>query len=165
MADNPAVQKNARLKMHLKTDGKTSARMARTPGRDNDLEKVIRRTLFAQGLRFRVHYRVPNDERRTIDIAFPGLRVAVFVDGCFWHGCPAHATWPKRNAGFWREKIETNRRRDRGTNAKLRAEGWRVLRIWQHEAPQSAVRRIGAALSRRSLPQVPGTIRQIRSQP
>src|ERR1051326_2332711 len=142
------IRKKLVRRRFLKTDQRTSARMARTPGRDNDLEKAIRRTLFAQGLRFRVHYRVPNDARRTIDIAFPGRRLAVFVDGCFWHGCPVHATWPKRNAACWREKIETNRRRDRGTSAKLRAGGWRVVRIWQHEAPERAVRRIAARLSR-----------------
>jgi DNA mismatch endonuclease (patch repair protein) len=64
--------------------------------------------------------------------------VAVFVDGCFWHGCPEHATWPVHNAEFWREKIETNRLRDRDTDARFAAAGWTVVRVWEHENPESA---------------------------
>ncbi len=66
------------------------------------------------------------------DFVFPRERLAVFVDGCFWHGCPRHATWPKQNAVFWRKKILANRARDRAVGRELRARGWRVLRIWQH---------------------------------
>jgi len=66
------------------------------------------------------------------DFVFARARLAVFVDGCFWHGCPRHATWPKNNAAFWRTKILGNRRRDRAVDRLLRAAGWRVLRIWQH---------------------------------
>ncbi len=67
------------------------------------------------------------------DFAFPARRVAVFVYGCFWHGCPRHGTLPKSNARFWREKIARNRERDREVNRELRRRGWRVLRIWEHE--------------------------------
>lgn len=67
------------------------------------------------------------------DFIFPKLKLAVFVDGCFWHGCPKHGTKPKTNAAFWRKKIETNKARDRRVNRELRAKGWRVLRIWDHE--------------------------------
>jgi DNA mismatch endonuclease, patch repair protein len=67
------------------------------------------------------------------DFVFPKLRVALFVDGCFWHGCPKHATWPKTRAAFWRSKIEGNRARDRRVNSALRKRGWTVLRIWEHE--------------------------------
>lgn len=67
------------------------------------------------------------------DFVFPRLRVAVFVDGCFWHGCPKHVTWPKTRAAFWRQKIEGNRARDRQVNCHLRVRGWTVIRIWEHE--------------------------------
>jgi DNA mismatch endonuclease (patch repair protein) len=80
--------------------------------------------------------------RRVADFAFIGARVAVFVDGCFWHGCPVHATWPKNNAEFWRAKILANQQRDLDTNARLRAEGWEVVRVWAHEEPDLAAARI-----------------------
>ena len=67
------------------------------------------------------------------DFVFPKLKTAVFVDGCFWHGCPQHATWPKTRAAFWKNKIETNRARDRRVNSALRKRGWIVVRVWQHE--------------------------------
>jgi DNA mismatch endonuclease, patch repair protein len=66
------------------------------------------------------------------DFVFPREKLVVFVDGCFWHGCPAHATWPKQNADFWRTKILGNRRRDRAVNRLLKQAGWRVIRIWEH---------------------------------
>jgi DNA mismatch endonuclease (patch repair protein) len=71
--------------------------------------------------------------RRTADIVFPSVGLAIFLDGCFWHGCPFHASWPKVNAAWWREKIETNRRRDRDTDQRLADEGWTVIRVWEHE--------------------------------
>lgn len=73
---------------------------------------------------------------------FAGPRVVVFVDGCFWHGCPEHGTWPKQNAEFWRSKIIRNQERDRDTDERLRAEGWEVVRIWAHEPPAKAAGRI-----------------------
>lgn len=66
------------------------------------------------------------------DFVFPRAKLAVFVDGCFWHGCPLHATWPAQNAAFWRAKLLANRRRDRAVTRTLRARGWRVLRLWEH---------------------------------
>lgn len=80
--------------------------------------------------------------RRVADIAFPGRKIAIFVDGCFWHGCPEHASWPRQNARFWREKIERNRWRDSDTNERLRALGWRVVRVWEHEPVESVARQI-----------------------
>lgn len=77
------------------------------------------------------------------DFVFRKPRVAVFVDGCFWHGCPKHGTWPKQNAAFWREKIGRNRARDRKVTRRLRAEGWTVVRIWEH-----ALKQPGPALAR-----------------
>jgi DNA mismatch endonuclease (patch repair protein) len=103
-----------------------------------DAEISLRRELYRRGLRYRVSYEVLKKPRRVADVAFPGLRIAIFVDGCFWHGCPVHATWPKKNAEFWRQKIETNRLRDIDTNERLRSLGWTVLRFWEHESPTEA---------------------------
>lgn len=110
--------------------------------RDTGIELALRSTLHRRGLRFRVHRRVLPGLRREADIVFPRARLAVFVDGCFWHGCPDHATWPKHNAAFWRGKISANVERDRDTDARLEAAGWRVVRVWEHEALESAATRI-----------------------
>lgn len=86
------------------------------------------------------------------DFVFPREKLAVFVDGCFWHGCPRHGTWPKTNAAFWRKKILANRARDRRVDRTLRARGWRVVRIWQHALrvrdEPTLVRRLRRALAR-----------------
>lgn len=82
------------------------------------------------------------------DFVFPHEKLAVFVDGCFWHGCPIHATWPKNNAAFWRKKILGNRRRDLAVNSLLRRAGWRVVRIWEHELRRSNEARLLARLFR-----------------
>jgi DNA mismatch endonuclease (patch repair protein) len=103
---------------------------------------MVRRELHRSGLRYRVSHPILKAPRRVADIAFPRLKIAVFIDGCFWHGCPDHATWPKQNAEFWRSKIETNRARDADTNARLHAIGWEVIRVWAHESPVEAARRI-----------------------
>jgi len=87
--------------------------------------------------------------RRRADIAFTKGRLAVFVDGCFWHGCPTHGTWPKANAGWWKAKIEGNRRRDADTDDRLRAQGWFVVRLWAHDDPGVASRRIAALVKSR----------------
>jgi DNA mismatch endonuclease (patch repair protein) len=84
--------------------------------------------------------------RRRADVVFPRARVAVFVDGCFWHGCPEHASWPKANAAWWRAKIEANRRRDSATDEALLHAGWRVVRVWAHEDPETAADRIAHVL-------------------
>jgi len=109
-----------------------SARMSRARRRDTAPELALRRALHAAGLRFRVVYPVPGNRRRTIDIAFPRRRLAVFVDGCFWHGCPEHGTKPGSNSAWWQEKIRTNRERDRDTDRLLADAGWAVLRLWEH---------------------------------
>jgi len=82
-------------------------------------------------------------------LAFASARVIVFVDGCFWHGCPTHATWPKANARWWRTKIETNIRRDRETDALLRSGGWTVLRFWEHEDSERAAGKIARIIQSR----------------
>lgn len=114
--------------------------------RDTTPEKQIRSLLHRRGLRFRVDVSPIPGVRRRADVVFAKARVAVFVDGCFWHGCPEHATWPKANAAFWKEKIETNRRRDADTNAKFEAAGWMVIRVWEHEDPELAAERIERAV-------------------
>lgn len=110
-----------------------SARMARTGRRDTRPEIALRSHLHALGLRYRVDKAVLPDKRRRVDVVFGPARVAVFVDGCFWHGCPEHGTLPRSNATYWREKIEANRARDADTNARLEREGWAVVRLWEHE--------------------------------
>ena len=115
-----------------------SARMARVRQKNTDAEIALRRELFRKGLRYRINFEVSKKPRRTADIAFPSLKIAIFVDGCFWHGCPIHASWPKQNAELWRRKIEANRARDIDTNIRLEAAGWTVLRFWRHESPGRA---------------------------
>jgi DNA mismatch endonuclease (patch repair protein) len=108
--------------------------MARVRQKGTDAELSLRKKLHAKGLRYRLHVRLLTKPRRVADIVFARARVAIFVDGCFWHGCPEHASWPKSNAQFWRDKIETNRARDADTDRRLRASGWRVVRVWSHES-------------------------------
>ncbi|MFD7394483.1 very short patch repair endonuclease [Streptomyces virginiae] len=119
-----------------------SARMSRQARRNTTPELAVRRLLHAAGLRYRLQVKVPGMPRRTIDIAFPGAKVAVFLDGCFWHGCPEHATQPKANAQWWREKLDKNIARDRETSELLAAAGWTVLRFWEHEAPEAVAARV-----------------------
>lgn len=119
-----------------------SRRMRRVRQKDTIDETVLRRELFASGLRYRIQFPVLKSPRRVADVAFPGRKIAVFVDGCFWHGCPEHGTWPKQNAEFWRQKIEANRRRDADTVDRLRSLGWTVLRFWSHESPVNAAKTV-----------------------
>lgn len=118
--------------------------MQRTAQRDNAHERALRSELHRRGLRFRLHQRIVEGTRRTVDLAFAGPHVAVLVDGCFWHGCPAHGTWPKSNAAWWREKIEANIARDRDTDDRLDRGGWQVVRVWEHEPIAAAADRIEA---------------------
>ncbi|MFB9462007.1 very short patch repair endonuclease [Streptomyces cinereospinus] len=111
--------------------------MSKQGSRDTAPEIAVRRLLYAAGLRYRVNVPVPGMPRRTIDIVFPKAKIAIFLDGCFWHGCPQHATQPKANAEWWRTKLDKNMTRDRETTAHLEAEGWIVLRFWEHESPEN----------------------------
>lgn len=122
--------------------------MAHTRAFDNPRERAIRSFLHRAGRRFRIHYRGISGTTRTIDIAFPRLRLAVFCDGCFWHGCPLHATQPKTNVEWWRQKLDANMTRDRDTDARLLAAGWSVLRVWEHEAIEDAVAAVERELRR-----------------
>jgi DNA mismatch endonuclease (patch repair protein) len=130
------------------SSSETSRRMAKVRQKGTEAELALRRELFRRGLRYRVSFQVLKKPRRVADIAFPGLRIAVFVDGCFWHGCPEHATWPKQNAEFWRHKIETNRARDADTAVKLQATDWKVVRVWAHESPADAAAAISLLVVR-----------------
>lgn len=113
--------------------------------RDTTPELRVRGLLHAAGLRYRVDY-APLGGRRRADVVFTGRRVAVFIDGCFWHGCPEHATLPKTNSDYWLPKLERNIERDRATDALLREAGWTVLRYWEHESPADVARAIADAI-------------------
>nr|WP_024756361.1 very short patch repair endonuclease [Streptomyces exfoliatus] len=133
----------------LETTASTSSRMSKQRSRDTGVELALRRILHASGLRYRVHRRPLKGVRREADIIFGPAKVAVFVDGCFWHACPEHATWPKRNSEFWRTKIEKNRTRDANTDARLEAAGWVSVRVWEHEAADEAAARVAAIVKAR----------------
>lgn len=118
-------------------------------GRDTKVELRVRSALHAAGLRYRLQVKVPGSTRRTIDVAFPKQRVAVFLDGCFWHGCPIHHTVSKTNAGFWADKVATNRERDRDTDGLLQEAGWVSLRFWEHEEVDVVVDIVSASVAAR----------------
>lgn len=113
-----------------------------TRRRDTPGEMAIRSLLHARGFRFRVDRRVAPGVPSRADIVFVTAKVAVFVDGCFWHSCPRHRTRPKANATWWAAKLTENRRRDARTNRRLRNAGWQVIRVWEHEVPAEAAARI-----------------------
>lgn len=137
----------------LATTAEVRTRMSRQKSRDTAVELALRKALHATGARYRVHRRPVKGVRREADIVFGPARVAVFVDGCFWHGCPLHATWPKNNSEFWRAKIEGNRRRDADTDARLAEAGWSTVRVWEHEdADEAAVRVLAVVAARRAKP-------------
>lgn len=106
-----------------------SSFMARIKGRNTSPERALRSALWSRGLRYRLHARTPAGRP---DIVFPGPRVAIFVDGCFWHGCPEHYVRPRSNEPFWSGKLRENVNRDRHQTAKLESLGWLVVRVWEH---------------------------------
>lgn len=108
-----------------------SEHMARVKGKDTSPEVLIRAALWRSGMRYRVQQRIG---RVRPDIVFPGRKVAVFVDGCFWHGCPLHYTRPRSSSSFWSDKLLANIERDGRQTLALEAAGWRVVRFWEHEA-------------------------------
>jgi DNA mismatch endonuclease (patch repair protein) len=129
--------------------------MRSTRRRDTPSELALRSLLHRRGLRYRVdHPPIPGSRRRA-DLVFSRARVAVFVDGCFWHGCPDHASWPTANAEWWREKILANRRRDEDTDRTLADAGWHVIRVWEHESPTEAADRIQQAVAGQPIPRKP----------
>ena len=113
---------------------------------DTKPEIQLRSLLHRMGFRYRVNIAPLPGMRSRADIVFPRLKVAIFVDGCFWHSCPHHGTLPKKNAKWWRAKLAANVTRDRDVNEFLNQQGWEVVRIWEHEAPEDAARHIANIL-------------------
>lgn len=114
--------------------------------RDTRPEMAVRQAAHAAGLRYRVDSRpIPTFNRRA-DMVFTRAKVAVFIDGCFWHGCPEHHTVAKQNAAFWAEKVRRNRERDKHTDQVLVSDGWTVIRAWEHEPVAQVVERIRMTL-------------------
>lgn len=118
------------------------ARMKAAKPRDTAPEKALRSALHKKGLRFRIDQKPITELNRRADIVFRSAKVAVFVDGCFWHGCPIHGTQAKANAEFWRKKIERNKERDVETNQLLKKAGWKVVRVWEHEKTEKVAEKI-----------------------
>jgi DNA mismatch endonuclease (patch repair protein) len=127
-----------------------SQRMSRQKTRDTAIEVAVRRILYATGLRYRVHFPIPGIPRRSIDIAFPGQRLAVFIDGCFWHGCHLHRNIPATNRTAWELKIGVNQERDRHSDQHLTGAGWTVLRFWEHVTPGDIAAEIIVTLRERT---------------
>ena len=128
-------------------DDLTRERLERQPRRDTKPELAVRRELHRRGFRFRLDVRASESIRSRPDIVFTRARVAVFVDGCFWHGCTEHGSIPKNNREWWMKKLRTNEERDARTTTTLEAEGWKVIRIWEHELVNEAVERVAAAVT------------------
>lgn len=106
-------------------------------------ELALRSALHRKGLRFVVDRSPPGtDRRRRVDILLRGARIALFVDGCFWHSCPVHGQLPQTNRKWWRLKLRGIALRDRDTDAQLAKAGWLVVRVWEHEAPAEAAQRV-----------------------
>jgi DNA mismatch endonuclease, patch repair protein len=125
-----------------------SANMRANRRTDTKPEMALRRALHGQGFRYRKDYRLDLDGARVRpDIAFTARRVAVFVDGCFWHACPEHGTKPASNTWYWGPKLARNVERDRAADAALLAAGWRVVRVWEHVPLDAAVAAVVAALT------------------
>jgi DNA mismatch endonuclease (patch repair protein) len=128
----------------MPTTPAVTAAMKGNRKRDTRPEVAFRSALQARGLRFRKDHSIKPDEGGAIraDVVFTRARIAIFVDGCFWHRCPEHGNEPRANLRYWRPKLERNVERDLQTNARLEAAGWTVLRVWEHEDPASAADRI-----------------------
>lgn len=122
--------------------------------RDTALELAMRSALHRAGFRFRVDLPILVAGARTVrpDVVFTKQRIAIFIDGCFWHGCPVHGTTPATNQAYWGPKIEENRQRDARNTRELAADGWTVIRVWEHEQPPWLVERVHAAMRRMTVP-------------
>ncbi len=125
------------------------ARMRNTSQRDTPPELRLRSALHQRGARYRLQLAPLENLRRRADLVFPRERVAVFVDGCFWHSCPEHGTLPKTNRAWWEAKLTANRCRDAETDVRLRAAGWESIRVWEHEDPERAAAAVLAVVWRR----------------
>ena len=110
--------------------------MSRIRSSDTSPELLLRKSLWQVGLRYRLKAKLLGRP----DLVFPQYKTVIFVDGCYWHGCPKHLTWPKNNAAFWRAKILENKLRDATVTRTLKRDGWTVIRVWEHEIRQDLVR-------------------------
>ena len=124
-------------------------KMQRQPRRDTSIERALRSELFRRGLRYYLHRRPISGLRREADIVFPRVRVAVFVDSCWWHACPEHGTVPRANREWWESKLRRNHERDLDTTARFEAAGWKVVRVWEHEDVAKAGQRVADAVGAR----------------
>jgi DNA mismatch endonuclease (patch repair protein) len=122
--------------------------------RDTKPEVALRRALHRRGLRYRLDSPPLPGIRRSADIVFRSVRVAVSVDGCFWHGCPTHGHTPKSNSWYWAPKLERNRQRDINTDERLVAAGWLPIRVWEHEDASLASQRVAEAVAARQRPRL-----------
>lgn len=139
------------------SDARARKVMQGNRSRDTKPEMAVRRLLHARGLRYRVNFRPLPDLRRTADLVFTKARIAVFIDGCFWHGCSVHHRASKSNIGYWHVKIENNIQRDRETTEVLVAAGWTVMRFWSHDDPSSVATQIQRAFSAKNSPSIETT--------
>ncbi len=146
----------ARLDATLQSWASTPAvreRMQRQRTRDTTPELAVRRILHAAGFRYRVDFPPLRGLRRRADLVFGPARVALFIDGCFWHGCPEHSSSPTNaNSEYWLEKIRRNRERDHDTDMMLECEGWVSLRAWEHEDPAEVAQAVMKVVSARRRP-------------
>ena len=110
------------------TKEKRSKIMSAIRSKNTTPEMTLRKEMWAQGLRYRIHY-----GKEKIDVAFPSRKLAIFVDGCFWHSCPLHSHIPKSNEKYWVAKLKKNRERSKGKDDRLEREGWTILHFWEHE--------------------------------
>lgn len=133
---------NERISKPTASSEAALARMKAAKPRDTAPEKALRSALHRKGLRFRIDEKPIGSLNRKADIVFRSARVAIFVDGCFWHGCPNHRTQAKANTEFWAWKIKQNQERDLDTTTRLETAGWIVIRVWEHEDPEEVSKKI-----------------------
>lgn len=142
MPSKQGMASNKRVPKPSPSSEAARARMRAAKPRDTAPEIALRSALRRKGLCFQIDERPLQSLNRRADIVFRSAKVAVFVDGCFWHGCPIHGTRAKANAEYWNWKIKQNQERDLDTNRRLEAAGWVVIRVWEHEAPEEASQKI-----------------------
>jgi DNA mismatch endonuclease, patch repair protein len=147
---SPAVDGAKPRRESWASSPRVRASMRSNKPRDTRPELALRKAMHRLGLRYRVSMRPLPDVRRTADVIFTRAKVAVFLDGCFWHGCPEYHTVAITNADYWAEKVRHNRRHDVETDELLTRSGWQVIRIWEHEDAATAAERVAKAVRART---------------
>lgn len=130
-------------------DAETSLRMKRVRRRDTLPEVALRSEIHRLGLRYAIDRRPISSVRRRADLVFRSAKVAVFVNGCYWHACPIHGSWPRNNARWWRAKLLRNRERDQETDEILGQQGWISVRVWEHDDPKAIACSVARVVRRR----------------